>query len=54
MKEQILRIEIKVDGVTVEVREFSTARNNPVQAFQNFMHNTTKDMSSWCFAKLFD
>lgn len=54
MKEQVLRIEIKVDGVIVEVREFSTARKDTVTAFWDFLRSFKNDMGSWNFSKFFD
>ena len=53
MEEQLLRIEIKVDGVIVEVREFSTARKNTVENFWNFLNDFKKDIDNWNFAKFF-
>lgn len=54
MKEQLLRIEIKVDGVIVEVREFSAARKNTIENFWNFLNDFKKDIDNWNFAKFFN
>ena len=54
MKEQTLRIEIKVDGVLIEVREFKTNRRDNITSFWDFLRSFKKDMDSWNFVKFFD
>lgn len=54
MKEQTLRIEIKVDGVLIEVREFKTNRRDNITSFCDFLRSFKKDMGLWNFAKFFD